>query len=104
MVKLPMNVFSEVRTLPTQKSEKKQPSQLMLGVGSTLMVVIFLIGLIMNNNYEYDGLVYKPLIQSVIPQKNESEDTIYDFLDQKTQESNFPVEPVREWIQPDNFD
>lgn len=58
----------------------------------------------MINKYQKGGLTYQPFVKSVTnPTQNYSEETIQDFLG-PTQETSFPVEPVRIWIQPENFD
>ena len=67
------------------------------------MAVIFLIGFTMNNEYSLNGLVYKPLIQSVTP-KQEKEESISEFLGPMKEDDSFVVEPVRQWVQPDDFD
>lgn len=57
----------------------------------------------MINKYQLGGLTYQPFIKSIIsskqvlPQKE-------SFVSSVDNSESFPVEPVREWVQPENFD
>lgn len=55
---------------------------------------------------ENDGLIYRPLVQSLTqssPEKDNSYD-INDLIGPTYDEVSFPVEPVKDWFQPSNFD
>ena len=52
----------------------------------------------MENNYEYNGLVYQSLINSIMPESPKKESENYVFEDSGTvyESPSFVVEPVRE--------
>lgn len=57
----------------------------------------------MNNNYEYNGLVYQSLVSSIMPESTKQENYVSEDLGPIYQSPDFVVEPVRAWIQPNDF-
>ena len=49
----------------------------------------------MNNNYEYNGLVYQSLVSSIMPESTEQENYVSEDLGPMYQSPDFVVEPVR---------
>lgn len=58
----------------------------------------------MNSDYKYNGLIYQSLVSSVMPEEYKKETPISEDLGPVYQSPSFVVEPVKEWVQPDNFD
>lgn len=61
----------------------------------------------MNNNFVYEGLVYKPLVQSILPAEEKVTSSV-DLPITDSEELSFPVEGIKEWAprnwtQPDDF-
>ena len=49
------------------------------------------------------GLIYQPLIQSLFTPENETNESANDYIGNYQRTTDFIVEPVKEWVQPKDF-